>query len=255
MRAGNINLTKMKTTDDVKQLINDINTEFEDIMLDQRRGVVHWDKTEANAALLGITPSKMDKIPMGRAANAENLLAQQEILIKGAQEVQALRQVATEINSNENLIKYSLALRRQATLQKVYSGEVAEAGRSLNILRRMADPAKQEVHNLEALLESLGGRDFNEDLVRKLSQIDPKDTFAVNRFVREATEATTIDKLYEVWMNGILSSPMTHKVNTISNSLFAASRIPERILRGIVEPHHHRVRLPRLERGVLDWAH
>jgi hypothetical protein len=39
---------------------------------------------------------------------------------------------------------------------------------------------------------------------------------------------TIWNKAYSVWMNSILSSPMTHLVNTSSNTLFALAKIPEK---------------------------
>lgn len=234
-KAGNISLAKLKTTDDAKRIIQDVEEEFSGMIELQRRGRVPWEKTEQSAALLGLTPEKMAKLPGGRASSAAGLEAQKSLVAKSAEEVSALRRVAAEDDSTENLIKFMLAFRRHATMQKVFSGQVAEAGRALNILGKTTGPADIETQNLKGLLEVLGGRDFGEDLLRRLSQIDPKDTFAVNRFIREAGEASTMDKLYEAWINGLLSSPLTHKVNSISNALFAVSRIPERLLRSAVD--------------------
>lgn len=234
-KAGNIALAKLNTSDDARRVIQEAETEFAGMMAEQRKGRIPWETTEENAALLGLTPERMAKIPGGRASSAESLEAQKAILVKSAQEVAALREAAAADNSTENLVKFMLAFRRHATLQRIHSGQVAEAGRALGILRKSTDPAEIETQNLKGLLDALGGRELTEDLLRRLSTIDPKDTFALSRFIREAGEASAVDQLYEAWINSILSSPLTHKVNTLSNALFAASRIPERLLRAGID--------------------
>lgn len=50
-----------------------------------------------------------------------------------------------------------------------------------------------------------------------------KDTVVDKEF-----NPTVWNKAYNVWMNSILSSPMTHLVNTSSNALFALAKIPEK---------------------------
>ncbi len=53
--------------------------------------------------------------------------------------------------------------------------------------------------------------------------------------INPAFEPTAFNKVYYVWLNSILSSPMTHIVNTTSNTLFALSKIPEKFASSVMD--------------------
>jgi hypothetical protein len=52
----------------------------------------------------------------------------------------------------------------------------------------------------------------------------------VGRFAKDVRKATSWDMVMEAWINGLLSSPTTHAVNSTSNALTALWQIPERAL-------------------------
>jgi len=64
----------------------------------------------------------------------------------------------------------------------------------------------------------------NGQNVKVFVPYDPSDWKQVYRLARELStrEATWLDKGYEYWINGILSGPQTHVVNTVSNALSTA---------------------------------
>ena len=55
-------------------------------------------------------------------------------------------------------------------------------------------------------------------------------TQAMATTIRQSYKANTWDMFLEAWINGLLSGPQTHMVNTGSNALFALWQIPERYL-------------------------
>ena len=54
------------------------------------------------------------------------------------------------------------------------------------------------------------------------------DISAVNKLVAKANKVTSVDMFYEVWINGLLSSPATHMVNILSNTMVAVLAVRER---------------------------
>lgn len=54
-----------------------------------------------------------------------------------------------------------------------------------------------------------------------------RDLASLNQFVEKAANAKTSDKLVELWYNFLLSSPTTHAVNVLSNTLTSIAQIPE----------------------------
>jgi hypothetical protein len=59
---------------------------------------------------------------------------------------------------------------------------------------------------------------------------------AMMNFAKAAMKPTWSDMLYEVWVNGLLSGPITHSTNIISNAATLAWNIPERQIASLIKP-------------------
>jgi len=81
-----------------------------------------------------------------------------------------------------------------------------------------ADALTQDKMITEYLLKR-GGDKSVRDIAGKIANMD--STRRVSSFAREAYKPTFLDKIQEVWINGLLSSPSTHIVNVSSNSVVA----------------------------------
>ena len=121
-----------------------------------------------------------------------------------------------------------MAMEKHAAIQAEVSGVATEAGRALSAHRIQSAKDARVVKNYQKMLDVLGGRNNAEKLGRYFSTIDPNDQTAVNKFIMEMSEATTSEKVFEAWINGLLSGPQTHIVNMTSNALTFLSGIPER---------------------------
>ena len=58
-----------------------------------------------------------------------------------------------------------------------------------------------------------------------ISNLDTPEQVA--KFTKDAVKPKFKDKLQELWINSLLSSPSTHIVNVVSNGIVAATRMPE----------------------------
>ena len=59
---------------------------------------------------------------------------------------------------------------------------------------------------------------------------------AMMKFAKEAVKPTWGDMMMEVWINGLLSGPITHSTNIISNAATVAWNIPERAVASMLNP-------------------
>ena len=59
---------------------------------------------------------------------------------------------------------------------------------------------------------------------------------AMMKFAKEAVKPTWGDMMMEVWINGLLSGPITHSTNIISNAATLAWNIPERAVASMLNP-------------------
>lgn len=217
-KAGNILLEKITTQTDVENILKKVADDYKGKISEQTRGVITNQKTRELADALGMNPEKLMTTSKGTAFNAEELLAATDILKTSATNLSKLQQeIANGNNSDKMLLVFRDALDKHAELQKVISGVKAESGRALQANKIIAREIPEEEKAREAMLKAMGGRETNEELVKRFASIDPTDLQAVNKFIREATQATKWQKVYWVWLNSILSNPTTHIVNSTSN--------------------------------------
>lgn len=223
-----INLERVGGDYSVKKLINDTAGERKTLINEARRGEIKHEATREMADNLGMTYESLLKRRKGQAFNAEEALAARDILATSAKRVVELRKKAVKTNSDADLASFRVALDRHALIQAEVSGIATEAGRALQAHRiESMQKGAEASGNYKAMLEALGGREMTEIILDRLKNIDPENQVAVNIFIRDVTKATTPDKIYEAWINALLSSPTTHVVNITSNTLTTLSAVPE----------------------------
>lgn len=228
--AGSINLNRLDAETDVKEFILETSKRYEGKISEARRGTIKNEETQKLADQLGMSVSDVLKRKKGQAYNAEQVTAAREINLASAESTWKAAKQAAESDSTENLIKFQKQLQRHVAIQAEVSGVSTEAGRALQAHKILAksEPAKLEADALKAMIESLGGREITKEIAERMSKIDPNDITAVNKFIRETAKVKTTDKVFEAWVNSILSGPLTHIVNITSNTLTALSRPVER---------------------------
>jgi hypothetical protein len=228
-KAININFARISSGDDVKEVIAKTAKVFEPEIQTARRGVQSHAETEKLANLIGLTPERLLQRRKGQAFNAEEALAARRVLVSSAEK---LNELAAKVASPEATDLDKFAFRKQLSthyaIQSQVSGMTAEAGRALNAFKIEAKSTKAKLQQMDELLKTLPGRVSTEELAEALTTI--KTAEGVNVFVRQAQKATTYDMFVEAWINGLLSGPQTHAVNTLSNTLTALWMVPERLL-------------------------
>ena len=71
-----------------------------------------------------------------------------------------------------------------------------------------------------------------EKMAEAISTIDSVQ--GLNTAIPKMLRATTTDMFIEAWINGLLSGPPTHMINSISNALNAVWQVPERYLASLI---------------------
>lgn len=66
--------------------------------------------------------------------------------------------------------------------------------------------------------------------------VDLPNEEAMMAFAKAALKPTWGDMMYEVWVNGLLSGPITHSTNIISNAATLLWNIPERQVASLIKP-------------------
>ena len=171
---------------------------------------------------------------LGDGVTAERVFGGRQILQESANN---LRSMANEIMSGtaDDAFKLSFkqAISSHVGVQQAVAGMAAESGRSLGAWRI---PVGAETSNkstiyqgqLQDMIERSGGNESINKLAQAILEFD--DLEKVTKAANKLQFATTMDMILEVRVNGLLSGPQTHVVNSGSNALVATWSVPERFL-------------------------
>ena len=227
--AGNINLNKIDSPDEVKNAINAI-AENEDAFMEARRGVVKFGSDGAELRALaeetGLTEDQLISRKKGSAFNAETAYAARILNQESATDLVKLAKKAQGTDASPNdFYNFEKALTKHVAIQEQLAGITAEAGRALRQFRETA--RSEEALQAKAIGEYVQakGKDTIEEMAVLISNLDTPEQIA--KFSKDALKPKFKDKLQEAWINALLSSPSTHIVNVVSNGIVAATRMPE----------------------------
>jgi hypothetical protein len=153
--------------------------------------------------------------------------------------LQVLESSATELDRLFKLVDSGLAtdvdklvLRQQIAfhglVQKGVKGIQTETARALAVMRIPRDGKSQA---LKQVLDEFGGENALTDMARSYLSLETRA--AKNSMVEKSMMSGVKDVWMTTWINGLLSSPVTHAKNIMSNSLFGLYQIPERLVAGL----------------------
>jgi len=249
--ARNINLANLNTTEDVSTLIDEVAKADAPNINEARRQKITNDELPKLADDLGMTVDDLLARRQGAAFNAEQILAARKILVASGENLVKLANAAKN-GSEMDLALFRRAMSQHRAIQSQVSGMTAEAGRALQSFRVVAASSREQERLIKEALETTGGEAVSRDMAAMLSELDSPEK--IGRFVKDANRATTKDQLYEVWINGLLSSPTTHMVNILSNVMVVGLTVGERkiasMIGGNIPPGETSAQL----KGIVDGA-
>ena len=226
-RAQNINLARLNTTEDVQNLLDRVAQADSRGINKARREVITNEELPKLADDLGMTVDDLMNRRQGEAFNAEQILAARKILVASGENLMQLSKSASDGGDME-LALFRRAMGQHRAIQQQVSGMTAEAGRALQSFNIIAESSRAQQRAIKEALEASGGLEVNQKMAQMFAELD--DPAQVGKFVRDANKVTTADMLYEVWINGLLSSPTTHMVNILSNTMVIGLTVGERRL-------------------------
>lgn len=228
-KAININFSRIESEEEVKRVINRVSEIYRDEIQTARRGVRTNVQTQHTANLLGMTPEELLSRRKGQAFNAEEALAARRVLVSSSENVWNLAQKVQTLDATDtDRFEFRKALNLHYAIQSQVSGMTAEAGRALQSFNITATSAVSKTRQIKELLGTLPSGISINQMAEAIAGMDSIE--GISRAIPKMLRATTKDMFLEAWINGLLSGPQTHAINTISNALNAVWQIPERLL-------------------------
>lgn len=222
-KAGNIRLDNLGTPEDVNEAIRDAAAQNGDF-LGARRGVLSDAQVLDLADALGMDAASLNRRKIGEAFSAEQIIAARKLLISSATHVRDMAAAAAE-GSEADVSAFAEAVTRHRMVQEQVAGITAEAGRALRAFRDIGDVKGLEAANaIKDTVNEATGRTLNQmrSLARMLNQVGTAG--GVSRMVRAAARPGLFDWIQSLFVNNLISGPLTHAGYTIAGEMLALRR-------------------------------
>lgn len=232
-KAININLNRIESADEIKRVIDRVSEIYGDEIQTARRGVRSNEQTERTANLMGMTPEELIARRKGQAFNAEQALSARRVLVSSAENVWGLAKKVQTIDATDaDKFEFRKAVNLHYAIQAQVSGMTAEAGRALQSFNIQATSQADKTRQIKEFLGSMQSGVSIEHMAEAIATMDSAE--GISKAIPKMLRATTKDMFLEAWINGLLSGPQTHVINTLSNSLNAVWQIPERFMASLI---------------------
>jgi hypothetical protein len=190
------------------------------------------------ANLLGTTQKKVLQTKIlgrerGETFNAETMLAARDLLVSEMNTLDRLAAIA-ETGSDSDALKFRTQLELVSQLQAQVKGAQTEIARALSSFRIPArnysgdqDPIMKAAATT-TILDDFGGAGTVRDMAKAYRQSGSQHARAA--FARSVTKLKvreSLDAFYEMWINGLLSNPVTHIKNVTGAFLTTGAHVPE----------------------------
>ena len=108
------------------------------------------------------------------------------------------------------------------------AGDISARASGMRVIQSIDKPTKEGAEDIMKLLEDEMGADFSDEGFQRFTQafVELKP-FQAGKMVKDSYGKKLRDAWAEVWVNSMLSSPITHAVNVVGNTTFNTLRIAE----------------------------
>jgi hypothetical protein len=232
-----INFARIRSKDDVKSMMGEIADRLKPSIDEARRGKITQAETERMAEDMGMSVPELLARRKGQAFNAEEALAARQLWTATSEKLLEAAKAASAPNAgplDQFMFRKMLAV--HAAVQNEVLGMRAEAGRALASWAIPAGGNIERARAVQQVVDAMGGTDMSKEMAKRLAfMVEAGATpQAIANFAQRGFGATSMDAVKEAWVNGLLSSPKTHAVNIMSNTLVAFQQIYERAAAGAI---------------------
>ncbi len=225
-----VNLERINSTEDVIALFDEM---AQLVPLKAGRGVRNNQITQEAANLLGIGDTELLARRLGVAPNAEEVTRFRIVWASAAEQVQALAEVAAGPNagSYDQFVFRKAVVAFEAITEQML-GARAETGRALQAWRIQVGGDAERARRITEILAASGGEEVSKELAAEIVRLggigaSPGQLSVV---MRGSFGAKTMAAVRESFVNGLLWSPKTHVVNTLSGAIVVSQQIGERAI-------------------------
>lgn len=193
---------------------------------------VSFDEIKAKAAESGISEAFLTRLmsPDGKMLpSAVETYKALEVLETSANELDRLfKMVDSGTATDIDKLKLRQQIAFHGLVQKGVKGIQTETARALAVFRI---PREGNAAIVRQVLDEYGGDNALTDMARSYLSLESRA--AKNQLVEQSMFSGIKDIWFTTWINGLLSNPVSHAKNIVSNTAFGLYQIPERLVASI----------------------
>ena len=134
--------------------------------------------------------------------------------------------------TDELASQFAQAVALEGNLLKAIKGRQVDIARTLGIFSQARSASVDRGAQLQAIMNEAGGIESVFDLANKYTAV--ANAGARARLAEKSMGSSVTDMWMSTWINGLLSSPVTHAKNIAGNMFFGGLQIPERALASVI---------------------
>ena len=226
------NLDLIKDADSYRQFLESVSKTYGADKLEK----MSYAKVAEKAALEGYDERYIARIldpKVQTAASPEDAAIMLNLLVDANKHAFDLAQQVKLATNNGTITadlatQFHQAVAFEGVLVKAVKGRQADIARTLGIFSQARTSSAARGAQLETILNEAGGIRNSFELANSYTALDSRaDRAALSE---KTISGTARDIWYSTWINGLLSSPITHAKNIVGNAAFGAYQLPERVI-------------------------
>lgn len=213
------NLPVMQTTEDIKTTVETMAR-----MGGVETKTITFDEIRAAGEMAGIGPKFIDDLTNNKLqVNPENTFKALNAMVASAKHLDGLAaKVANGTATPTELAEMAQTIHFHNLLQQSVKGYQTNVAQSLAVMRMPRDGAV----DISTILENLGSETDIVKFAQAYSNLKTPEGKA--ELIKGMAQGNPWEKLFTVYVNGILSRPGTQIKNALSNTIFLPYRMAER---------------------------
>jgi DNA-binding CsgD family transcriptional regulator len=262
-REFDFNWGAIESQDHVKAMAGQMMDTFRDELVARgvsgggRGHVQSWKQTADKAGMLNAVEMLFDEgRSKGMTYDAAGMEAMGNLYVSSMDNLKAMvEKAAGDTATPEDYIALRHMMSVHRMVQQEFWGGVSEAGRTLNILKKVKGASQEYSRGLEDIIQQTGGLDTNKALAKALAGYIGEGDFAgADKFIEKSKTAKTLEAVLEAWKGGLLTGLTTQIVNATSNASILPLSVIERAAAGMVGSVLHPVDGVRLSEATAMAA-
>lgn len=228
-----INHARINTSDDVRAVIQQMADQDAEAIAAKARGVVTNETTIKESSqeyrdltdLIGREPGPM---------SAAQAVAARRLLASSAEQIVSLAAKAQAPDASKaDLFNFRRAMAVHYALQSEVIAARTETARALQSWSIPVGASPSRAQAISELITQAGGVGDIQQIAKAVTNVADNPS-GIGTIARELGKSRLGRAAFQVWINGLLSSPKTHMVNILSNAMVNAYAIPERYMTAAV---------------------